>query len=566
MAFEATSFTVDVIGRFVCNSFDEVVNGLKSGGAPFDVVVIGAGMAGGYCAEKVYRQGKEKGANLRILLLDAGSLFLTQHEQNYPGINPATGPEAVVTSNSGPLHPDPGVQVGVWGYPWRSNQNLAPLAYCIGGRSLFWGGWSPRLTTDHDLVQPPWPAEAVTILQQNYPIVEDEIGVNSERHEPLNGALKTAFLAAVTGTGMTVEDSKLAVQSQPPAGNLFAFDKYSSANLLISAIREDAQHDPNPAKRAIMVVPHANVTRLQNNGSQVTGIEVFVNGQRQTLTSGNELKREFKVVIANSTIEATRLALNSFPVAGMGANLMVHLRDDITVTIPRSALTSAPRAPLETGTLLIRGSVASVGGRAFHLQVLAASILDADPDVHVFSQVPDLDLLNDLTAQQSADTIRIVFRAVGETIGDRTIAPPDGPKDLNKKWVNLTKDGDNLEFGNVPRAWVNLPETIDDMNVRTFMNQQALALAREIAGDPSKVKIEKQNNADLGSTYHEAGTLWMGDPGQSLTNKDGQFHHISNAYVAGPALFPTIGSANPTLTALALARNTASVIVKSFTG
>jgi hypothetical protein len=144
-------------------------------------------------------------------------------------------PTRFLPANKDPVHPDPGVKVGVWGYPWRSKQNLAPLAYCIGGRSLFWGGWCPRLTTDHDLQQ--WPAEAVAILQQNYPFVEDEISVSSPRHEPLNDALKAAFQAAVAGTGMTVEDSKLAVQSQPPAGNLFAFDKYSSANLLISAIR-----------------------------------------------------------------------------------------------------------------------------------------------------------------------------------------------------------------------------------------------------------------------------------------------------------------------------------------
>jgi hypothetical protein len=52
MAFEQTSFTVDLIGRFVCNTWDEAIN---SGGSPFDVVVIGAGMHGGYCAEKIYR-------------------------------------------------------------------------------------------------------------------------------------------------------------------------------------------------------------------------------------------------------------------------------------------------------------------------------------------------------------------------------------------------------------------------------------------------------------------------------------------------------------------------------
>ena len=57
MAIEQTSFSVDLIGRYVCNSWDEAVN---SGGAPFDIVVIGAGMHGGYCAEKIYRFAREQ--------------------------------------------------------------------------------------------------------------------------------------------------------------------------------------------------------------------------------------------------------------------------------------------------------------------------------------------------------------------------------------------------------------------------------------------------------------------------------------------------------------------------
>src|SRR5262249_2759244 len=52
----------------------------------------------------------------------------------------------------------------------------------------------------------------------------------------------------------------------------------------------------------------------------------------------------------------------------------------------------------------------------------------------------------------------------------------------------------------------------------------------------------------IGTTHHESGTLWMGtDPTRSVTNEDGRFHHVDNAYVAGPALHPTAGSANPTL-------------------
>ncbi len=46
-----TVFTTDVLGRFICNSWDEAT---QNGGVGFDAVVIGAGMFGAYCAEKIY--------------------------------------------------------------------------------------------------------------------------------------------------------------------------------------------------------------------------------------------------------------------------------------------------------------------------------------------------------------------------------------------------------------------------------------------------------------------------------------------------------------------------------
>jgi choline dehydrogenase-like flavoprotein len=59
----------------------------------------------------------------------------------------------------------------------------------------------------------------------------------------------------------------------------------------------------------------------------------------------------------------------------------------------------------------------------------------------------------------------------------------------------------------------------------------------------------------LGATHHEAGTMRMGDdPNQSVTDANCRFHNVANAYVAGPSLFPTIGSPNPMLTGIALVR------------
>jgi GMC oxidoreductase len=425
---------------------------------------------------------------------------------------------------------------------------------------LYWGGWAPRLTPE-DLND--WPTAVKAHLLPNYPIIESEIGITAALHEPLSAALITRFTGAVGASGMTVEPAPLAVQSTAPSGILFSFDKYSSANLFIDAIREDAGRDPTPANRQMMVVPRANVTKLLNDGTKVTGIELNVNGGVQTISTARELKPSVQVVIANSTIESTRLSLNSFPVNGMGANLMAHVRSNTLARVPRADLGLGAPAKLETGMLLVRGKVPISGGRThhFHLQVIAASNLGSVPDSQVFTQIPDVDLLDALISAQSPNTIRIVLRAVGEMSGDQSMTPPEGPKDPSKSWIDLTKDPNNIEFANTRRAWVNLVTTADDLQVRNAMNAAAIDLVKKIATNPANVVIESQQDDPLGSTHHEAGTLWIGSPGSSITNKDGKFHHISNAYVAGPALFPRIGSSNPSLTAMALARNTASVIV-----
>src|SRR5712691_13345726 len=77
-----TTLSYDVLGRYICNTWSEVQAAQGPGGYPFDAVVIGAGMFGAYCAEKLYRSGA--GSALRILLVDAGAFLLQSHIQNLP--------------------------------------------------------------------------------------------------------------------------------------------------------------------------------------------------------------------------------------------------------------------------------------------------------------------------------------------------------------------------------------------------------------------------------------------------------------------------------------------------
>src|SRR5262245_36862442 len=243
---QQTQFSHDMLGRWVCSTWAEVSN---NGGDPFDVIVIGAGMFGGYIADKLYRRAENIG--LRILVVEAGSFLLPTHVQNLPRLGLFGPTEQVVNANQpppgSPLLPgqDPGTQNLVWGHPWHSNQAFPGLAYCFGGRSIFWGGWSPKLTPPdlgpRSAFEAAWPADAASYLTSNYQAVEIEMGVQPTTDYisgPLFEKLK-ARCEAIKSVKQSIEEAPLAVQGQSPESGLFPFDKYSSAYLLLDAIRED---------------------------------------------------------------------------------------------------------------------------------------------------------------------------------------------------------------------------------------------------------------------------------------------------------------------------------------
>jgi len=556
---QQTAFSHDVLGRWVCSTWAEVSN---NGGDPFDIVVIGAGMFGGYIADKLYRRAENVG--LRVLVIDAGSFLLPTHVQNLPRLVLGGPAEQVVAANA----QDPGPQNLVWGHPWHSNQAFPGLAYCVGGRSLYWGGWSPRLTAA-DLGPRPsdqatWPTDAANYLLANYEAVETEMGVRPTT-DYISGSLfdgLSARFGSVIAAGQLVEEAPLAVQGKAPESGLFPFDKYSSAYLLFDAIREDIGRrwrNNIDAWRRLMLLPRAQLVSLKTSGNRVTELELRVNDQQQFLRPPL-LSPDCIVVLAASTIESTRLALDSLPAPAMGANrmgsnLMAHLRSDITARIRRSAIPGLPAQPtaLEIAALLVRGATSD--GHEYHLQVTASA--GSSSDANLFTAVPDMDLLDALRANQDPAWIAITLRAIGQMIGH----PSAQPGDTKKSWVNLAWQSDPRTGS--PRAWVNLEPSDADMTAWKEMEDAAVALAKAVAGSPADIQnINVKRNA-IGTTHHEAGTLWMVPPGQSVTDPFGRFHHVANAYVAGPALFPVIGSANPSLTATTLARRTADAIVTS---
>lgn len=552
---QRTSLGIDVLSRFVCNTWDEATAG---GTRFFDAVVIGSGMFGGYCADKIFRFGEAAG--LKILVLEAGSFLVGTHVQNLPnaGLN-VPGPITPAT--------DPGVaRELVWGIPWRGNVDFVGQAYSIGGKSLYWGGWCPRLLAS-DLAA--WPPAVAQFLNANYPVLEQQTGVDVKTHfiqGPLFDLLKQRISTFIQNGSVadinTVEDPPLAVEGESPASGLFSFDKYSSATVLMEAAR-DASAQPD-SQRRLFVVPNAHVTRLNTTSGAVSSIDVFVNGAKRLLP----IRQNCAVIIAAGTIESTRLALHSFPTSPgnpaqelMGRNLMAHVRSNIFVRVNRAAIDPGNTLPhaLQVGALLVRGSAPQ---GQFHIQITASADPLGNSDNLLFAMIPDIDLLNTTLTTQTAGSISFGFRGVSQLFGDQTTSVPNAAG----RWINLSPF-ENDEFG-VPRAFVNLTTNAAEDTLANAMDTAILGIANELAGNnPANIQIVSRDRDGLGTTYHEAGTLWMGtNPQHSVTDTNGRFHHVANAFCADQSLFVTVGSVNPTLTGLVLARKVAQAAVALATG
>ncbi len=357
-------------------------------------------------------------------------------------------------------------------------------------------------------------------------------------------------------------EAPLAVQARAPHAGFFPLNKFSTVPLLMKAARAaffDAQG--NDAQKEFMILLDTHVLSMRTTTTasgtwRVTAVDTS-NGPIDLAPGG-------VVIIALGTIENARFALVSFDGTGIptfslkGNNLIGHLRSNLVIRVPRTAIPGLPATTneLQTSALFVKGRATTTNGDVlgrFHLQISATgggNMVGAEDEL--FKKVPDIDFFDQL--RTSTDThIAIAIRGIGEMES----------ADFNDPAVHPSRadlDARTDEY-NVRRAVVTLTPTPRDIELWKAMDTARQAVANLFAnGQPMQVL---QNNRDgLGTTHHEAGTLWMGiDTARSVTDDEGRFHHTENLYAAGPCLFPTIGSPNPMLTGIALARRTGDRII-----
>jgi choline dehydrogenase-like flavoprotein len=636
---ETTSFTLDNMGRFLCNTLQEALESTARtvGGRErkFDAVVIGGGTFGAVVAEQLFLHDPTR--SRRILVLEAGPFVLPEHVQNLPFQGGA-----------------PDLRV-----PWVNHPALSysGLIFAVGGRSLTWGGWSPELL-DEEMAA--WPASTRNDLRNTYfAEASRHIGVketNDFIYGPLHTALRKQLHAglklATNATGYTFAElfdhpavrypdpgdptpvpdallrqwlglpvsdataradlldmfkleAPLAVQSTTLPG-FFPTNKFSAVPGLIRAARiaagEAGGVGPDAdARKRLMIVPNCHVQDLvtetqADNWVQVTGVRVWQNGASVVVPlAAPRNGGQSAAVIALGTVESTRLALTTFQqsLAGrgaqrMGTNLVAHLRTNLNIRVPRAAI-AANLPPtvipsLQCSALLVKGKASN--GRTFHFQITASGLqkLGANSEAELFQKVPTLEHLQDML-RATDDTVVITIRG----IGDMTARNPDSFIELSALETDFDRPKAVVHLGNAKATPQQFPGSAQTQNDRTTwgeMDAVADKIALIFAGNEpfdilagnrtvpvaagtraqrlAALATFKGRRDDLGTTHHDAGTLRMGDNvADSVTNDFGRIHDTTNCYIAGPALFPTVGSPNPMLTGVALCRRSAGLLVEA---
>ncbi|MDP8929632.1 MAG: DUF1080 domain-containing protein [Actinomycetota bacterium] len=649
---EFTSFTLDNMGRFLCNTLEEALHsaGIDAGlgspptdARPFDVIMVGGGTFASVFAQHLLFI--DRTSSRRILVVDRGPFVLPEHVQNLPML---------------------GVGLPDWVVPWQAEAfsgGRGGLRVCLGGRSLEWGGWSPEMLDDELAVK--WPAAVVADLQgpvqldgqpqagyfqqagEQLGVVDTNDFVYGELHAALRQQVRDGLTSSPAGSvagdlplaqlpdhpkvrfassapdigelramlgqggqlaGKTKDELKellkleapLAVQTRAEPGK-FALNKFSALPLLVKASRFAADESyPYDQLKRLMVVPGWHVQELAtqtlpDNQVKVTGLWV-VRG-----LGGEVARREFIpladdgiVVIGLGTVESTRLARQTFKESlswraaqRMGNNLQAHLRSNLHIRIPRTSLPGLPQQgkALEVSALFVKGR-ASLDGRDryFHLQITASGLpaAGAEAETELFKKVPDIDHLGAL--RRSDDThVVVTLRGIGEMAPDNpdsTISlptTPGWPTDFGRSKARVAI-GDAKSFAEGTLANAS-PQTKGDAELWQKMDRLADEVAVMLAGGKEfeiltsgggAVKVNAGATPDdlaqlhphlarrdgVGTTHHEAGTLWMGEVAESVTDGFGGIHDTTNCYCAGPMLFPSLGSPNPMLTGVALARRT----------
>lgn len=532
-----------------------------------DVVIVGAGVAGGLLASWLASN------KVKVLMLEAGPWVNRGSAFNvFLGSLAKGAPEAPYPVL--PYAPHPTV-TDIKSYYVQEGPELFQSTYerLVGGTTWHWLGTSLRLLpNDFQMrsqygVSVDWPI-TYKDLEPWYGQAEQELGVSGDSNEDLGSPRSRPYpLAAIPQTYLdkqwTAAAAKigLRVQSTPQARNSHPFDERPAccgANNCIPLCPIGAKYDGS-----------VHIQKAQKDGAQVVDQSVvfFVEVDQDRRVVAVRYKRpdrsEHRVtgrvfVIAAHAIETPKLLLMSRSEATpngvanssdqVGRNLMDH------PTQLSWALSKDPvypyRGPLATsGIEQVRDGDFRRQRGAFRIEIGndGWSWPVADPTGEVGDWID--------TGLRGKALIRKVNDHVSREVRLASLVEQQPDPDNR-----ITPASDHLDAIGIPRPRIRY--RLDEFSQRGLT--EAIAVHNRLF-DALGV-LERHHWKGFQGAGHVMGTYRMGlDPKTSVVDRDCRTHDHRNLFLLGSGIFPTVGTANPTLTIAALALRAADPVMRTLT-
>jgi glucose dehydrogenase len=536
----------------------------------YDAVVIGSGVCGALVAWQLALSGRS------VLILEAGM---------------ATPDRSVLVGN---LAASPGRALGAT-YSDPNNNVFAPTqdtspdyyvfatplhykstyARRVGGSTWHFLGNMPRfLPADFKLrtkygVGADWPL-TYDDLETHYSDAEHAIGVSGD-HDLWNhkrwGPRSRPFpmskiwesysdrvLKSRLGDGFTIDNAEVRLMSTPQARNSRPFDgrpacagNSSCVPLCPIQAKYDATVHVKKAKAAgAHLRDRSVVSRIEVDSTNTTIRRVHYHSWDQT----EHTVRGRIVVLAAHAIESSRILLFSGLANSsdqVGRNLMDHLQGTVVAFAPEpiypfrgppttSGVDAFRDGPFRRDHGAFRLSLGNDGwGRAEGVDQGLANLIDQER-LHG-------EALRERVVSHFQSLVRFSYST-------EMLPKPDNRIELD--------DGGATDAFGIPRPKFSF--SIDDYSRNAFTKAQDVCkkIFTALGATGAEYKPPPQEpgvpDSDLyASAGHISGTCRMGDdPKTSVVDKDCRSHDHRNLFIVGSSVFPTEGTANPTLTAAAV--------------
>ena len=461
--------------------------------ANVDCLVIGSGTSGVTTAIELAHQG------LKVAIIEAVPMILTEHVGSGPFANRGDFvPRIHDLVRYRTLWTTEAELAAARAGTAETNNNAWAL---VGGRTVFWGGCTPRFR-DEDFAE--WPYDADEIRPW-YERAERLVGMSGSGDAPpfMTHPAQERLMARMAGAGVPAINAPLGVDTRAVHGGRLSLGFDSSVSRLLRCRHFGRIEDG----ARLSLAAETEALELVLDGDRVSAVRV----QERDKTVFDIPARH--VVLAGGCVQSTRLALAS----GLGERdptVGRYMGDHLF----RQAVFELPESLGEKSLYIF---VPPTAERPFHAQLQgmfqetwysplhATCWLDGDGGGRYV-------LFYCFGISKAQEAARMVLVGDGRTRTGYCIVNDRSPSDTS---------------------------TLAEM--ATFTADVARAMGGEV------VRTE-ENSA--GSALHEFGGLRMGnDPETSVTDSDGRFWRIRNLSGADAALWPHQGSANSYLTITAVA-------------